>query len=131
MSSLAFDLSLVPSDAWQVIHEVDSSEYVYSMSVALYTDTTFSTWAETQDANTNSLVSEYSDNTLALHCSVSKAQSIDFALEATKVNMQYCLIGKENLYGGGAYQDQNTGDWSVIIFSVAVGYDVDPPVVGG
>ena len=105
MSSIAFDLSLVPSDAWQVIHEVDSAEYVYSMSVALYTDTTFSTWAETQDANTNSLVSEYSDNTLAVHCTVTKANSVDFALENTNSEMNYCLVGKANVYGAGPFQD--------------------------
>ena len=105
MSSLAFDLTLVPSDAWQVIHEVDDTDYKYSMSVALYTDTVFSTWAETQDASTNSLVSEYSDNAIALHCTVTMADGVDFALENTNVNMAYCLFGGKNIYGGGGYTD--------------------------
>ena len=68
MTELTFDPANVPSTAWQTILSTETDTDVHEIELALYTDTVFSTWA---DANPSEpLASEYSDNVIALECTV-------------------------------------------------------------
>ena len=76
MSVLTFDPTIVPSDAWQTILSTETDTDVHHIKLALYTDTVFSTWA---DANSGEdLASQYSDNVLAMECSNTVIDGVDY-----------------------------------------------------
>ena len=120
-AELTFDPSVVPSDAWQTILSTETDTDVNNIKVALYTDTVFSTWA---DANPSEpLASEYSDNVIAMMCTITMFNGNDFVATQTNLDSLYCLVGERLAFGGTMM-----GNWEEHLS--ALGADVNAPVVG-
>ena len=129
MASLTFDPTIVPSDAWQTILSTETDTDVHSIKVALYTDTVFSTWAEANPSE--AFVNEYSDNVLAMMCSITMYDGTDYIATTTDLSDVYCIVGEKAAWGG-AYSSGIFSpillDWGADLLSPAAGDSITTPL---
>ena len=97
--SLEFDLSVVAEDAWQTILSTETDTDVNSVKVALYTDTVFSTWKESNSSE--DLAEQYSDNVLAMYCSITTYGGFNYSENASNLRDKFCFVGEAVAWGGG------------------------------
>ena len=97
--SLEFDLSVVAEDAWQTILSTETDTDVNSVKVALYTDTVFSAWKESNSSE--DLAEQYSDNVLAMYCSITMYNGNDYIANSVNLKDKYCFVGEKVAWGGG------------------------------
>ena len=119
--SLTFDPTSVPTDAWQTLLSSETDTEVYSIKTALYTDDVFSSWAEANPSE--DLAEQYSDNTLAMLCSITVYNSVDFITSMTDLDGYYCIVGEKVAWGAGFAN-------GFLPLIVSLGADTTEPAVG-
>ena len=74
--ALDYDLTLLYTDGWTNLLATNTITNVNSIDVKLYTDNTFSLWAESN--SDVDLAAQYSDNVLAVHCTIEMFDGLNY-----------------------------------------------------